>query len=384
MTPHRWLASSGLSVFFASVLLQACSGSSPGTIGGGGPPPGVYCSAKVAEAEVCYGYSNLTADQQSAVAQDCTQSLDGSVVSSCPGGQIGCCSLPTGGYTTTECYYQGDPSSLQAGCKSSNGTWSGSGDSDGGASGSSGGSSGSGSGGSGSSGSGSSSGGSGSGSSGGGTCTGAQVQCPKGCADLQTDVNNCGSCGYRCPAGAAGTAASCVAGTCKYTCSAPGETLCSNGSGSGYCTDLATDTYNCGQCNDDCEYQVPSGTTASCQNGTCQASCPAGQALCNGSCIDVTGDPANCGSCGHACGANTVCQNGSCVAGCSNGETLCSGVCANLQTDSSNCGQCGNPCPYTANSCVGGQCTCEVSCVDQVGDPYCCSYGQSCYQNGCM
>jgi hypothetical protein len=72
------------------------------------------------------------------------------------------------------------------------------------------------------------------------------------------------------------------------------------------------------------------------------------------------------------------------VPGCTTGLTLCSSGCADLQYDANNCGTCGNVCPYTANSCAAGTCTCEVYCVDQVGDPYCCKGGQTCYQNGCQ
>jgi hypothetical protein len=69
-----------------------------------------------------------------------------------------------------------------------------------------------------------------------------------------------------------------------------GEVVCPPGG----CTDLQTDVNNCGSCGNVC----PSG--ASCQTGTCQ--CPAGQVVCSGTvCADLQNDSANCGSCGNNC-----------------------------------------------------------------------------------
>jgi hypothetical protein len=219
-----------------------------------------------------------------------------------------------------------------------------------------------------------------------GACSEGQVVCPNGCADIENDVSNCGSCGYACPAGASGTAPSCSAGKCAYGCTGEGETLCPDpyGEGNSTCADLSSDRENCGACGNDCQNSAPEGTSSSCQNGSCQVSCPSGEGLCNNECINIETDPNNCGGCGTVCGANTVCTGGSCVAGCQDGGTLCSGACTSLQTDSNNCGTCGNACPLTASSCESGTCTCEVYCVDQFDSPYCCKGGQQCYENGCM
>jgi hypothetical protein len=65
------------------------------------------------------------------------------------------------------------------------------------------------------------------------------------CISLQSDVNNCGSCGHVCPGGEVCSGGSCQVAT--PTCP-PGETYCS-----GYgCVDLSTNWSNCGFCGNSC------------------------------------------------------------------------------------------------------------------------------------
>jgi hypothetical protein len=45
-------------------------------------------------------------------------------------------------------------------------------------------------------------------------CTGATVCCATGCADLTTDIGNCGVCGYACPCPIKVTSPECYAGVC--------------------------------------------------------------------------------------------------------------------------------------------------------------------------
>jgi len=45
-------------------------------------------------------------------------------------------------------------------------------------------------------------------------CTGATTCCETGCADLQTDIGNCGACGFACPCPIKVTYAECSAGVC--------------------------------------------------------------------------------------------------------------------------------------------------------------------------
>jgi len=112
----------------------------------------------------------------------------------------------------------------------------------------------------------------------------------------------------------------------RLPCLLPG-TLCS-----GTCTNLQTDEDNCGSCGNVC----PAG--ASCSGGTC--ACPAGYylfnnvcrpevvvpssavknvlcasptTLCDGTCTNLQTDKDNCGSCGNTCPTNGgYCSGGIC------------------------------------------------------------------------
>jgi len=180
-------------------------------------------------------------------------------------------------------------------------------------------------------------------------CGGSEVQCPKGCVDLENDLSNCGSCGYSCPP-LAGGHPTCNAGQCGIACDG-GKTLC----------DLKGDEQlrrhlerqgqlrrllsvlprpvrgrlrvregqvrrpvpcrprplraairartsrrtkdNCGGCGSSCGFWQ-------CQGGACV--CPAGDTFCNGSCVDEQKDATNCGACGNTCAAGKVCAFGTC------------------------------------------------------------------------
>jgi hypothetical protein len=94
------------------------------------------------------------------------------------------------------------------------------------------------------------------------TCgTGLTVCGPDGgaqaCANLQTDVNNCGTCGNICPTGGAGTSPTCTTGTCGLATTPP-STPCTQIVG-GKPADSTGNT-NCVQC---------PGSAAN--NGTCTA-----------------------------------------------------------------------------------------------------------------
>ena len=99
--------------------------------------------------------------------------------------------------------------------------------------------------------------------------------------DLQTDANNCGTCGRAC-----GPGLGCCAGTC---------------------VSLDTSTANCGMCGRAC-----SGSQ-SCLSGQCCA--PTANAVCSGACVNLNTHPRNCGQCGRICPTMTTCVAGCCCNG---------------------------------------------------------------------
>jgi uncharacterized protein (TIGR03382 family) len=107
--------------------------------------------------------------------------------------------------------------------------------------------------------------------------------------DLNTDPNNCGSCGNTC-----GQNEQCVSGNCICTPDCTGKECGPDGCGG-----------SCGTCTAPFECN-PQG----------QCVCPAGTQDCSGDCVDLGSDPDHCGSCDNACGAGEDCKNGGCVAAC--------------------------------------------------------------------
>lgn len=100
------------------------------------------------------------------------------------------------------------------------------------------------------------------------------------------------------------------------------------------CANLQTDANNCGSCGGHCT------KNETCVAGSC-AACPATSTVCPDQCANLNWDPFNCGACGHVCASSQSCVNGSC-GGCTG--TLCSNTCVELRTDPANCGACGNAC----------------------------------------
>lgn len=96
-------------------------------------------------------------------------------------------------------------------------------------------------------------------------CPQGTSNCTGDCVNLQSDQNNCGTCGTVC-----GASMFCVNGACQK-CIGNGTALC-NGS----CTNLLTDVNNCGTCGNDCG-GIP------CLGGKCR--CPGNQRNCGDSCV---------------------------------------------------------------------------------------------------
>jgi hypothetical protein len=80
----------------------------------------------------------------------------------------------------------------------------------------------------------------------------------------------------------------------------------------GYCADIEIDLDNCGSCG------VVCGPSEGCLGGTCVApparGCTTVQTDCGtGYCVALSSDWSHCGSCEHGCFGGTTCQNYQCV-----------------------------------------------------------------------
>ena len=93
------------------------------------------------------------------------------------------------------------------------------------------------------------------------SCPEGQTECSGTCTNLQTDLNNCGSCGKACPA-VYHAAPVCSGGQCTYTCPA-GHGDCNQNTADGCETCVKYDLNNCGTCGNRC----PPGN--SCSAGNC-------------------------------------------------------------------------------------------------------------------
>jgi len=134
----------------------------------------------------------------------------------------------------------------------------------------------------------------------------AGLQCQQGrCLKLCSASADCGSLNI------------CVSGVCSYDPAYAGGALCSTGprpavclAGTGvlYCANLVTDVTDCGSCGHFC------GSGSSCRMSHCDGElCGVGtNRWCNGVCVDRLFDPTNCGVCGNVCAAGQQCVRGFC------------------------------------------------------------------------
>jgi hypothetical protein len=185
------------------------------------------------------------------------------------------------------------------------------------------------------------------------------TQCGARCVSLETDSDNCGTCGNSCGAGSV-----CLGGACMLTCP-QGYFECQDG-----CANLQSDPLHCGTCTTMCDPQ------SACTGGVCARLCVDPQQVCDQLCVDTSTDRANCGSCGMRCAPGSVCSGGLCVASCAVGLSTCPGdggfFCVDLDADENNCGQCGHACTGTQR-CAAGACRAVVrtpaSCAELDGGP---------------
>jgi hypothetical protein len=116
------------------------------------------------------------------------------------------------------------------------------------------------------------------------TCAAGLADCGGVCADVLTDQNNCGICGWVC-----GGNDICMNGICVLAECPSGTTRCGP---IGICYDLLNDSGNC---------------------GVCDLACSDGLICCSGNCMDILNDIYNCGGCGRFCFGGFTCENGQCV-----------------------------------------------------------------------
>ncbi|MBX3219657.1 MAG: hypothetical protein KF795_03990 [Labilithrix sp.] len=249
------------------------------------------------------------------------------------------------------------------------------------------------------------------------TCPSSRFPCD---VNLRVDINNCGACGFECPAGGGRETFSCVAGACVMQCNAAQNTLDCDGLADNGCETNMTNSNHCGACGNKCSdpakpcaYQGPPGSGSGVACG-----CKDGWLPCGTYCRDVQNEDLNCGACLNRCDAtgggapsypNTYygCGNGSC------GKLKCTALHAECDGDitngcethivsDDNCGGCGVACPagqkcrladnkptcmcpegltYCETGCQGG--VCSGSCVDVMSDALNCGRcGVGCSSGG--
>ncbi len=203
-----------------------------------------------------------------------------------------------------------------------------------------------------------------------------------GCeVEINSDPNNCGACGNKCPAGVP-----CREGTCG--CSA-GKVACR-----GTCIDPRTDDWNCGACDNFCDPWSDAGGAPppngyyGCVGGVCANKCKNNFADCNGDFFEPDSDGCevegltttdNCGGCNIKCKPHEQCINEGngyeCAVPCERyGKVMCDSACVDLMSDAKNCGSCGTVCLRVDPLDPGGRAanvtaTCEKGVCNLQCDP---------------
>lgn len=202
---------------------------------------------------------------------------------------------------------------------------------------------------------------------GGATCADGLTLCAGMCVDLANDPANCGACGVVCPNGGACPGGFCSAGQAPpqpTNCGGLGAACnvnadcCSGGAGVACCFSGVTLSTICTDIS-------ATGTGLCPGESPAPTACPVGQSLCTITttfCTDLASDPFNCGACAHSCGLGGVCSGGVCSPAppppltCPQGQTDCGvGFCVDLNTDTDHCGGCEFGC-FAGDDCENGQC----------------------------
>ena len=181
------------------------------------------------------------------------------------------------------------------------------------------------------------------------------VAASTGCEADLSRTDTCGACNVTC---GAGKVCSSSGGTFQCACPLSMPSMCGSA-----CINLQTDSQNCGSCGHSCASlpNLKAGAPVSCAGGQCMilaGSCATGYGNCSTSnpddgCETMVSSNQNCGACNATCSGGKTCQNYTCSCPTAQPDT-CSGACVNLKEDPNNCGVCGHSC--LGGPCAGGQC----------------------------
>ena len=199
-------------------------------------------------------------------------------------------------------------------------------------------------------------------------CAPGLTDCHGACVDTASDLFNCGGCDQLCQFQNA--RALCISGVCQMGECDGGFADCNGSSADGCETQLGT-LENCAACGDACSYPHAQAT---CNSGVCQmGACESGYDDCNHSpadgCEADLSSSETCGSCAVRCQQPFFCSGGVCTDKCPTGQLPCGGKCIDVTSDPQNCGGCGLVCSlsHAKTTCSNSICV-IVACDAQWGD----------------